>query len=171
MRLFILAMLTAAMLLTPQAAMAGFDTKVCEQILRSTANNIDCQLNFSTNAQERDELMKKTYGIIHDITCSTHLNLLKNQVANALFRASDVQVAAHKISCEIQTNGDKFQIGLTVAPWIQFAGDGAEEVRLNVSDVTGIPPFIGKWIIKYGNGSKLQEKAKAALNQFLSNLF
>ncbi len=169
MRLFILAVFTA-MLLTSNASLAGIDKEACEQLYRSMANQVDCQLSFSTDARERDDLMKKTYGIIRNITCTTHLNIPKNKVFNALFGADKTTLSPHTIDCDIQTNGDKFKIGLTLAPWIQFGDEGASDVRLNIGKVTGVPKFIGRLIVKYGNGPKLQEEAKKVLNQFLAQM-
>jgi len=169
MRLFLLAIFTA-ILLTSKASIAEFDAKVCGQILRSTENHIDCQLGFLTNPQEREELIKGSYGIIRHIACTIHLNIPKNQVANALFGAGKVTLSPHQIDCGIQTNGDPFKIGLTLAPWIQFDNDGVSDIRLNIGNVTGVPAFIGKLIVKYGNAPELQADAKDALNKFIANL-
>lgn len=168
MRLLILAVFTA-MLLTSQASTAGIDKEACEQVFRSMENVVDCQLSYSTEARERDALMKKTYGIIHNIVCSTHLNIPKNKVVNALFGAGEIALSPHTIDCDIQSNGDPFKIGLTLAPFIQIGDEGVSEVRLNIGKVTGVPKFIGRLIVKYGNGPELQKEAKKALNQFLNN--
>ena len=171
MRLVILTIL-AIMFLVSTASKAEFDSKACEQVLKSTANVVDCKLSFSANAKE--EVKKKTYGIVHDITCSTNLNIPKNKLINALLGSSkakrETSLSPHKINCSIQTNGDKFQIGLTTAPWIQFKNGEVSGLKLNVGKVTGVPPLIGKPLMKYGNGPKLQRKAKDALNKFLNGL-
>ncbi len=169
MRLFILTVLTA-MLLTSKASIAEFDAKACKPILRSTENMLNCKLGFSTDARERDKLRRKTYGFIQNITCTTHLKIPKNHVANALLSASEITLPSHKIDCEIKTNGAQFKIGLTVAPWLQFADDGVSDVRLNIGNVTGIAAFAGRLIVKYGNGPTLQKEVKNELNQFIANL-
>ncbi len=168
MRLLILAVFTA-MLLTSKASLAGIDKEACEKVFRSTANVVDCQLSFSTDAREREAMMKNTYGIIRNITCGTHLNIPKNQVFNALFGAGKIILSPHTIDCEIQTNGDPFKIGMTLAPFIQIGDEGVSEIGLNIQKVTGLPAFIGNLVIKYGNSPELQQEAKKALNQFLAN--
>jgi len=168
MRLLMLAVFTA-MLLTSQVSIAGIDQEACEQAFRSMENVVDCQLSFSTGAREHEELIKKTYGIIHNISCTTHLNIPKNKVVNALFGAGEITLSPHTIDCDIQSNGDPLKIGLTLAPFIQIGDEGVSEVRLNIGKVTGVPKFLRKLIVKYGNGPKLQEEAKKALNQFLKN--
>ncbi|HDN26983.1 MAG TPA: hypothetical protein ENG03_07800 [Thioploca sp.] len=166
MRLFIVLM---AMLFFSKASIAEFDTKACKPILRSTENLLACKLGYSTEGREREVLMKNTYGIIRNLTCITHLNIPKNKVANALLSASEIPLPDHQIDCEIQTNGAQFKIGLTVAPWLQFGDEGVSEVRLNIGKVTGIPAFLGRRLVKYGNGPTLQKEVKEGLNQFIAN--
>jgi len=173
MRLVILTILAITFLVST-ASKAEFDSKACEQVLKSTANVVDCKLSFSANAKEQEEVKKKTYGIVHQITCSTHLSIPKNKLINALLGSSkakrETSLSPHQINCGIKTNGDKFQIGLTTAPWIQFKNGEVSGLKLNVGKVTGVPPLIGKPLMKYGNGPKLQRKAKDALNKFLNGL-
>lgn len=169
MRLFILTVLTA-MLLTSNASIAEFDTEACEPILLSTENKLDCQLGFSTKGREREELRKGTWGIIQNITCTIHLNIPKNQVANALLIGSEISLSPQQIDCDIFTIDDQFKVGLTVAPWLQFGDDGISEVRLNIGNVTGIAAFVGKSITKYANGPTLQQEVKNGLNKFIANL-
>lgn len=167
MRLSNLAVSTA-ILLVSNASFAEIDKQACEQVFRSTANVVDCELRFLTNAQERENLVKSTYGIVRDISCGTHLNIPKNNVVNALLGAGEMTLSPHTLGCHIQTNGDPFNVGLTLAPRIQFGNEGASDVRLNVQQVTGVPTFIENFIVRYGNRPELQEQAKKALNQFLN---
>lgn len=173
MRLFILVIMTTIFLISTSLR-AEFDSQACEQVVKSTANVVDCQLSFSTNTKEQEEVKKKSYGIIHHLTCSTQLNVLKNELVNALLGSSqtrrETNLSPHQINCGIQTNGDYFEIGLTIAPWIQFDNGVVSRLQLNINEVTGVPPLIGKPLMKYGNAPQLQEKAKEALNNFLNTL-
>jgi len=170
MRLFILTVL-AMMFLISTTSRAEFEIEACKRALKFKV--VDCQLSFSTSAKERKELIKKTYGIVRHITCSTHMNIKRYKVIDAFGpkRASGVTFSSHQINCGIQTNGDQFEIGLTLAPWIQFDDGLVSRLKLNIKSVTGVPSFIGKLLMKYGNAPQLQEKAKGALNSFLLKLY
>ncbi|OAD21626.1 conserved hypothetical protein, secreted [Candidatus Thiomargarita nelsonii] len=172
MRLFVFAMFTATVLFS-EISVAEFDTSACEKALSSKADQMDCQLSFSTNAQERDDLIKKTYGFIHNVTCRTQLNFSKSDVLFYKYKAtrsklpSKFQLKEHQIGCDIQTKDERFKIDMTLKPYIQFDKDGVSEVDLNFQKVTGVPSFIGNKLIKYGNSPEVQRVSKKALNEFL----
>jgi hypothetical protein len=175
MRLFVFAMFTATVLFS-EISVAEFDSSACKKALSSKADNMDCQLGFETNDQEKQELMTKTFGIVQHINCTTQLNILKSDIIFHKYEAmrsqspSKIELSSHKIGCDVETNGDKFQIVLTLASWIELDKKGVSAVNLKVSEVSGVPPFIGKKLIEYGNAPELQAKAKEILNQLLKHL-
>lgn len=175
MRLFVFAMFTATVLFS-EISIAEFDTSACDKELSSKADKMDCQLGFETNDQERDELKTKTFGIVHHINCTTQLNIIKSDIISHKYKAmrsqspSKIELSSHEIGCDVETNGDKFEIVLTLAPWIELDNKGVSAVNLKVSEVSGVPPFIGNKLIEYGNAHELQVKAKEILNKLLKHL-
>jgi hypothetical protein len=167
MRLLVI-IVSTMMLLFSEILIAGFDIKACEQSMLSKWDMLNCQLSFSTDEQEQKELKTKTYGIMYNISCDTHLNISKSDLIIGCLYSDKNSLAYHPISCTVKTKDESFKIGLTVKPLVQFDKGNISNIQLNIGNVTGDAiPLVKKLLVKYGNSPQLQKMAKEALKKFL----
>jgi len=147
---------------------ADFDTNACEKALLSKADKMACQLSFSANAREREEILKATSGFVRPrhFSCTTQVNLIKSDIIYQGYRAirghspSEIHFPSHKIDCKLKTDGAFVQVGIMLIFWIQFNKNKTLEVAWNIKKVTGLPRFLGNLLIKCGNKLKLLIKYK-----------
>ncbi len=162
MRRVVFAMLIATLVL-PKMSVADFDTNACEKALLSEADKMDCPLSFSANAQERENVIKTTYGFVRplNLNCTTQLNLIKSDIIYQGYRAikgdspSEIHFPSHKIDCKLKTEGADVQVSITLTFWIGFNKNKPLEAAWNITEVTGLPSFLGNLLIKCGNKLKL----------------
>ena len=115
------------------------------------APRLACDLPYSLDAEERERISVETLGMIQDLRCAVAIDIAKQEFARMMAKRT-WEVPTQSAKCQIETSAKQFGASFTLAPIVQFSGNGqAYAAELNVNEARELPPMIAKALMSYFN--------------------
>ena len=117
------------------------EKRLCTMILKQepTGDDLTCPLaktwpKTTLNGGE-GKLVKWGFG---DARCAVDLNITRAKLIGALTTpAYALEVPEHKVTCDVESNGEVKKVRMKLAPRIEFKSGRASKVWINLKDVSG----------------------------------
>lgn len=142
----------------PAAAQAAeplftFDISQCVASLGNPV--VECNVPVALADEGKRTIKDESFGIVLDANCNIAIKFNKQDLLGRVIRDDSIAIPPQEISCTLTTNGSPLKIDFLVAPVINFSSEGkATSASIGLSNVQGIPAFIGNVIARYVNTSQ-----------------
>jgi len=124
---------------------------------------IACEIPVGLTDFGKTQFLEETFGIVADASAKIHVKFNKSDLLGRVIRNGAITVPPQHIDATLTTNGGPVNIDFLVAPSINFSDEGkATSASIGLSNISGIPAFLGAILARYVNTS--QDLSSAIVN-------
>lgn len=115
---------------------------------------IDCSIPVGLTDEGKAEFAGESFGIVLDASAIIHVKFNKKDLLGRIIKNGAITVPPQLVEAIITTNGGPVDVDFLVAPSINFSDEGkATSASIGLSNISGIPAFLGAILARYVNSS------------------
>ena len=121
-------------------ALKACEKQICEIVMKKEASGADfaCKLTKTWNKskiQDGIEKKKLSWGF-GDARCVVEVSVKRSDIVEAMSKpAHTIEFAAQTVKCQVEREKDTLEVGVTLAPKIQFKDGKAEKAWIGLKQI------------------------------------